>query len=203
VKRGITKTLPLLFSALLLLSSLAAAEPVVYKVDPDHSGVLFTIRHFVANVPGSFRDFDGVVKLDMQRPAASSVEFTVRAASIDTGNNDRDEHLRSADFFDVDKFPTLTFASVEVKAKSQDTLEVAGDLTIHGVTRRVTIPVSVLGTVRTPNAEKAGFEAIFTVNRKDFGLTWNRVLDAGGAVLGDQVKITIEVEGSRQIVPAS
>jgi polyisoprenoid-binding protein YceI len=189
----------------LLLPSLAApasAEPAVYKVDPDHSGVGFTIRHFVSNVPGRFKDFDGTIRYDPLSPATSSVEFTVRAASIDTANNDRDDHLRSADFFDVQKFPTLTFTSTEVKPKEAGTLDVTGDLTIHGVTKRITIPVQALGVAKVPNGEKAGFEAVFTVNRKDSGITWNRVLDAGGTVLGEEVKVTIEVEGSRQVVPA-
>ena len=197
------KTLCLSIAWALLVSALAAAEPAVYKIDPDHSGVGFTIRHFVSNVPGRFRDFDGSIRYDKLDPAASSVELTVRAASIDTGNNDRDEHLRSADFFEVQKFPTITFTSAEVKARDANVLDVTGDLTMHGVTRRITIPIQVLGTVKTPNGEKAGFEAIFTLNRKDFGITWNRVLDASGSVLSDEVKVTIEVEASRQIVPAA
>jgi len=198
---------PSVVSVLLLLPALAAAQPAaqpaVYKVDPDHSGVGFTIRHFVSNVPGRFRDFDGSIHYDKLSPAASSIELTVRAASIDTGNGDRDEHLRSADFFEVQKFPAITFTSTEVKARDANVLEVTGDLTMHGVTRRLTIPVQVLGTVKTPNGEKAGFEAIFTLNRKDFGITWNRVLDASGSVLSDEVKVTIEVEASRQVVPAA
>ncbi len=105
----------------LLLPVLAAAEPAVYKVDADHSGVSFSIRHFVSNVSGRFRDFDGVIKYDKSNPAASSVEFTVKTASIDTTNNDRDEHLRSKDFFDVQKFPSLTFTSTQVAAKDGTT----------------------------------------------------------------------------------
>jgi polyisoprenoid-binding protein YceI len=186
-----------------LLATSAVADPAVYKVDPDHSGVAFSIRHFVSNVPGRFRDFDGSIRYDKLSPGISSVEFTARVASIDTGNNDRDEHLRSADFFDAQKFPTVTFTSSEVKAVDADTLEVTGDLTMHGVTKRITIPVEVLGTVKTPNGEKAGFQALFTVNRKDFGITWNRVLDAGGTVLGEDVKIDVEIEGNRQVVPAA
>ena len=182
----------------LLLPALALAEPVTYKVDTDHSGVGFSIRHFVSNVPGRFRDFDGVIKYDKQNPAASTVELTVKAASIDTGNNDRDEHLRGPDFFDVQKFPTLTFTSTKVAAKDADTLDVTGNLTMHGVTKQVTIPVDVLGSVKTPNGEKAGFESSFTVNRKDYGIVWNRVLDAGGSVLGEDVKITIAIEANRQ-----
>lgn len=182
----------------LLLPALAAAEVAVYKVDPDHSGVSFTIRHFVTNVPGRFQDFDGLIKYDKQNPAASSVNFTIQATSIDTGNADRDNHLRGADFFDVQKFPTITFSSTSVKAVDADTLEVTGDMTMHGVTRKITVPVEVLGSMKTPRGEKAGFEAAFKIDRKEFDVTWNRTLDAGGAVLGDQVSITIAIEADRQ-----
>lgn len=186
----------------LLAPALALADTAVYKVDPDHSSVNFVIRHFVSNVPGRFTDFDGTVKYDQQNPAASSVEFTVQAASIDTDNDDRNNHLRSPDFFDVQKFPTLSFSSTSVKPKDADTLDVTGDLTIHGVTKQVTIPVDILGTLKTPRGEKAGFETSFTVNRKDYGVLWNRVLDAGGTVLGEDVKINIAVEADRQTAQA-
>lgn len=184
-----------ILSLALLLPALAAADPAVYKVDADHSGVGFTIRHFVSNLSGRFREFDGVIKYDRQNPAASSVEFRVRAASIDTTNNDRDEHLRSKDFFEVQKYPLLTFTSTRVVPKDANTLEVTGNLTMHGVTRQVTFPVELLGTVRTPRGEKAGFEAGFTVNRKEYGISWNDVLDSG-PLLGDEVKIKIEVEAN-------
>src|SRR5438105_3750351 len=121
------------------LPALAAAEATIYKVDPDHSGVGFSIRHFVSNVPGRFDDFEGTIRYDPQSPSASSVELSVRTTSIDTGNNDRDEHLRSPDFFDAQKFPALTFTSTGVTLKDTHTLEVTGDLTLHGVTRRITI----------------------------------------------------------------
>jgi polyisoprenoid-binding protein YceI len=182
----------------LLLPALASADPVVYKVDPDHSGVGFTIRHFVSNITGRFQDFDGVVKYDKANPAASSVSFTVQAKSIDTANGDRDNHLRSPDFFDAEKFPTWTFTSTSVKAVDADTLEVTGDMTIKGVTRKVTIPVDVLGSVKTPRGEKAGFETSFKLDRKEYGITWNRALDTGGAILGDDVKVNISVEADRQ-----
>lgn len=192
------KALLLALSVALALPVLAAADPVVYKVDPDHSGVGFTIRHFVSNVSGRFKDFDGVIKYDKANPAASSVSFTVQAKSIDTDNDDRDNHLRTPDFFDAEKFPTWTFSSTSVKAADADTLEVTGDMTIKGVTRKVTIPVDVLGSVKTPRGEKAGFEASFKLDRKEYGIAWNRALEAGGAVLGDEVKVVISVEADRQ-----
>ena len=185
-------------SLALLLPALASAAPVVYKVDPDHSGVGFTIRHFVSNVSGRFKDFDGVIKFDKENPAASSVSFTVQAKSIDTDNDDRDNHLRTADFFDAEKFPAWTFTSTSVKAVDADTLEVTGDMTIKGVTRKMTIPVDVLGSVKTPRGEKAGFETAFKLDRKEYGIAWNRALEAGGAVLGDEVKVLISIEADRQ-----
>ncbi|HET9229416.1 MAG TPA: YceI family protein [Thermoanaerobaculia bacterium] len=194
MKRALTYTLALT----LLLPALAVAQPAVYKVDSDHSGVSFTIRHFVSNVPGRFKDFDGVIKYDAKNPAASTVNFTIQAASIDTDNTDRDNHLRGADFFDVEKFPTLTFSSTSVKAVDADTLEVTGDLTMKGQTRKVTVPVDVLGSVKTARGEKAGFETAFKLDRKEYGITWNRALDTGGAILGDEVKINISIEADRQ-----
>jgi len=181
-----------------LLPALAAAETAIYKVDANHSSVGFTIRHFVSNVPGRFGDFSGVIKYDKQNPAASSVELTVQAASIDTDNEDRDNHLRSADFFDVQKYPTLTFTSTKVAARDADTLDVTGNLTLHGATREVTIPVEVLGTMKGPRGEKAGFETSFTLNRKEYGIVWNRVFDAGSTLLGDEVRVNVSVEADRQ-----
>ncbi len=192
--------LPRALGALLLLPALArpaSAVPVVYKVDADHSGVAFSIRHFVSNVSGKFRDFDGVIRYDAEKPEASSVALTVRAASIDTTNNDRDEHLRSKDFFEVAKYPTLSFTSTQVAAKDAKTLEVTGTFTMHGVTRQITFPVQLLGTMKAPQGEKAGFSAAFTLNRKEYGINWNNLLDSG-PVLGDEVRITIEIEGDRR-----
>lgn len=187
----------LILALSLTLPTLAAAEPAVYKVDTDHSGVNFSIRHFVSNVSGRFRDFDGVVRFDRQNPAASRVELRVAAASIDTANNDRDEHLRSKDFFEVEKFPALTFTSSKVVAKDADTFEVTGNLTMHGVTRQITFPVEFLGSVQAPRGERAGFSANFVINRKEFGIDWNNILDSG-PVLGDEVKVNIEIEAARQ-----
>jgi polyisoprenoid-binding protein YceI len=167
----------------------------VWTVDKAHSMAAFKIRHLVGNVTGQFRDFDVNARLDRANPAASTVEFTMRAASIDTGDAGRDEHLRSPDFFEVTKYPTITFKSTEVKPKSPTAFDVAGDLTMHGVTKRVNVAVSFLGFGKDGRGvEKAGFEAEAILDRKDFGITWNRILDEGGVLLGDEVKVAISLE---------
>lgn len=197
-RKALVQALSLALLLPALSATAAAADPVTYKVDSDHSGVGFTIRHFVSNVSGRFKDFDGTIKYDKANPAASSVSFTVQAKSIDTDNDDRDNHLRSPDFFDAEKFPTWTFTSTSVKAVDADTLEVTGDLTIKGVAKKLTIPVDILGSVKTPRGEKAGFETAFKLDRKEYGIAWNRALEAGGAVLGDDVKVSISIEADRQ-----
>jgi polyisoprenoid-binding protein YceI len=175
----------------------AAPVTEAWTVDKAHSSAEFKVRHFMANVTGRFKSFDAVIHLDRTKPANSSVEFTIDTPSIDTNNNNRDEHLRSPDFFDVAKFPTITFKSVSIAAdeKTKDLYQVTGDLSMHGVTKRVTLPVQFLGFGRGPRGgEKAGFEIETTINRKDFGITWNRTLDEGGVMLGDDVKVTINLE---------
>jgi polyisoprenoid-binding protein YceI len=167
----------------------------VWTVDKAHSMATFKIRHLMANVTGQFRDFDVNILIDRTNPAASSVDFTIQAASIDTGAPSRDEHLRSPDFFEVAKYPTITFKSTAVAPKTKDTFDVTGDLTMHGVTKRITVPVSFLGFGKDPRGnEKAGFEIETVLDRKDFGITWNRVLDEGGVLLGDEVKVAISLE---------
>lgn len=173
----------------------AAAVTEAWTVDKAHSSAEFKVRHFMANVTGRFKDFDAVIHLDRTKPSNSSVDFTIQATSIDTNSTNRDEHLRSGDFFDVAKFPTITFKSVSIKERSKDLYDVTGDLTMHGVTKRVVLPVAFLGFGRGPGGgEKAGFEIETTINRKDFGIVWNRTLDEGGVMLGDDVKVTINLE---------
>jgi polyisoprenoid-binding protein YceI len=175
----------------------AAAAPAgghVYTIDRNHSTVGFSIRHLVSRVEGRFKDFAGTVTYDARHPEAAAVDMTVQAASIDTGTDKRDEDLRSDSFFEVAKYPTLTFRSTTVKKGAGDTLDVTGDLTIHGVTKRVTVPVKVLGTMPYRGGEKAGFSTTFTIDRKDYGITWNRAVDNGGVLLGDDVEIEIQLE---------
>lgn len=171
------------------------AAPDVWVIDKPHSSASFKIRHLMSNVTGYFRDFDAVLQIDRAQPARSSVEFTIKSASIDTRDSDRDEHLRSPDFFEVTKYPNITFRSTSVVPKSQNLFEVTGELTMHGVTKRITLPVTFLGFQRDPRGnEKAGFEIATVLDRKDYNITWNRLLDEGGLLLGDEVKVTINLE---------
>lgn len=170
-----------------------------YQIDKGHSEVSFQVRHLLTKVRGHFGDFGGAIRFDEQHPASSNVDVTIQAASVNTQTADRDAHLRSGDFFDVEKYPTLTFKSVSVKPRSADAFDVLGDLTIHGVTKQVTLPVSYLGKAKDPwGNEKAAFEADLTINRKDFDLGWNAVLEAGGFVVGDEVKISLSIQALAQ-----
>jgi polyisoprenoid-binding protein YceI len=170
-----------------------------YKIDKAHSEVVFQIRHLVTKVRGRFDDFEGTIQLNEDRPELSSVEFTIKAASIDTNEKDRDTHLRSADFFDVEKFPTLTFKRKQIIKNSNESYDVIGDLTIHGVTREIVLPVTHLGKAKDPwGNERVGFEAEITLNRKDFGLMWNAPLELGGFLVGDDVKVSLSVQAVAQ-----
>lgn len=168
-----------------------------YAIDKAHSEALFQVRHLVTKVRGSFSDIDGAIEFDEAQPANSSVTFTVQAASIDTNNGDRDKHLRSEDFFFVEKYPTITFVSASITAAGGSDYTVTGDLTIRGVTKRIALPVSFLGKAKDPwGNEKLGFETEITINRKDFGLTWNAALEAGGFLVGDDVKISVSIQAA-------
>ena len=177
----------------------AAALPLfadTYTIDKQHSEASFAVRHFVTNVRGKFDDFSGTINTEPGKPGASSVEFKIKATSINTGVADRDTHLRSVDFFDVANFPEITFKSTSIKpGASKDTYEVTGDLTMHGVTKHVTLPVTFLGTAKDPwGNERAGFSLATTLNRQDYGIKWNKALDNGGMMLSDDVKIDINLE---------
>lgn len=182
-----------------------AASTEAWGIDKSHSNATFKVRHLMSNVSGSFKDFDADIQIDRANPAKSSVEFTIQAASINTGNDNRDNHLKSPDFFDVAKFPTISFKSTSVKAKSKNSFDVTGNLTMHGVTKQITLPVEFLGFGKDPRGnEKAGFEIETTLNRKDFGILWNRNLDEGGVLLGDDVKVAIDLEvGKKAPAPAA
>jgi len=170
-----------------------------FAIDKAHSEVQFRVRHLVTRVRGRFTDFSGVVQFDEQHPEASGVSFSIAVASVDTATPDRDAHLRSEDFFFVEKYPTLTFVSTRVARTSPGQFDVAGTLTIRGVSKDVTLPVTYLGTAKDPwgNA-RVGFETEITINRKDFGLTWNAALEAGGFLVGDDVTISVSVQAIAQ-----
>ncbi|HYI12997.1 MAG TPA: YceI family protein [Thermoanaerobaculia bacterium] len=189
--------------ALVALPLAAQAETEQFVIDKNHSSATFKVRHMMANVMGQFRDLSGTVNVDRENPAKSSVEFTIQAASIDTGNQNRDEHLRSPDFFDAAKFPTITFKSTGVAAKGGNLYDVTGDLTLHGVTKRIVLPVQFLGFGKTARGEKAGFTIETTLQRKDYGILWNRNLDEGGVLLGDDVRVTIELEVDKKVPAAA
>jgi polyisoprenoid-binding protein YceI len=176
-----------------------ATTTTTYGIDKAHSEVTFQVRHLLTKVRGRFSDFNGTIDYDEENPERSLVDVTVQATSIDTNERDRDAHLRSADFFDVEKIPVLTFRSTEIHRHSADRFSVTGDLTIHGVTRSVNFETSLLGKAKDPwGHERIAFEAEAAINRKDFGLTWNAALETGGFLVGDDVKISLSV----QAVPA-
>jgi polyisoprenoid-binding protein YceI len=181
--------------ALLSLPTLALAT--TWNIDPDHSNIGFKVRHLmVSNVKGNFEKHSGTVDIDDKDITKSKVAITIDTASINTNVKKRDEHLCSADFFDVAKYPTMTFVSKRVAKAGQDGLKVTGDLTIHGVTREVVLDVEGLSKEsKDPWGNmRRGASAGTTINRKDFGLTWNKALETGGVVVGDEVTIVLEVE---------
>ena len=166
-----------------------------WNIDPSHSTAEFSVRHLmITNVKGRFGTLSGTVDYDSEKPEASQIDVTIDATSIDTRDEKRDAHLRSPDFFDTEKFPSLTFKSTSVKSTG-DGFEATGDLTIHGVTKQVTLEVE---GPSAPNKDpwgntRIGASATAKINRKDFGLNWNAALEAGGVLVGEQVKISIEV----------
>ncbi len=179
-------------------TSTTAPQAATYAIDRTHSEVLFRVRHLLSRVGGQFRDFAGTIQFDPAHPEQSKVEVTIEAASIDTSVADRDTHLKSEDFFAVDKYPQLTFVSDKVVSTGADAFTVSGTLTIRGVAKAVELPVSYLGVARDPwGNDKVGFEASMRLNRKDFGLTWNAALETGGFLVGDDVDVTLNVQAAK------
>ena len=177
-----------------LLPGFAGGE--TYQIDPNHSAVGFRIRHLVSKVPGRFTKFEGTFDYEAGKPASWKAWAKIDAASIDTNVAKRDDHLRSPDFFDVQKCPALEFKSTKVSAAKGDSARLHGDLTIHCVTKPVVLDLEIGGAAKDPWGQaRAGATGRAKINRKDFGLTWNKALEAGGFLVGDEVEITIEVEG--------
>ena len=179
------------------MSTATANSVRTFSIDKAHSDVTFLVRHLITRVSGRFTDYSGTIEFDRDNPSQSKVAFTIQAASIDTAEPKRDEHLRSDDFFSAEKFPTLSFRSTKISPRGGDLYDVEGDLTIRDVTRRIVLPVTHLGTAKDPwGNEKLAFEAETKINRKDFGLNWNAALETGGFLVGDEVKISIQVQAA-------
>jgi polyisoprenoid-binding protein YceI len=169
-----------------------------WNIDAAHSGVAFSIRHMVSKVRGRFTKFNGDVKIDDADFTRSTIEATIDASSIDTGTAQRDGHLRSPDFFDVEKYPEIKFRSTRIENVGDDRYRVVGQLTIRDATREVVLDVEYGGRGKDPwGNERIGFLARAALDRKDFGLAWNQVLEAGGFLVGDRVDVELEVEGVR------
>jgi polyisoprenoid-binding protein YceI len=167
-----------------------------YQIDPAHSGAQFTVRHMmITNVRGGFKKLQGTVVYDSENPANSSVNAEIDAASINTNDEQRDAHLRSADFLDVEKYPTLTFRSTRVESAGEGEVKLEGDLTIHGVTRPVVLDVEGLAPEgKDPwGNTRSGATARTKIKRSDFGLSWNAALETGGFLVGDDVKIELDL----------
>jgi polyisoprenoid-binding protein YceI len=167
-----------------------------WQFDTSHSSIGFSVRHLmIAKVRGVFHKWTGEVTLDEADVTRSSVNVAIETGSVDTKEEKRDAHLRSADFFNSEKYPSMTFVSTKVAATGDDKLAVTGDLTINGITKSVTLDVETTNAVKDPwGGTRRGFEAKTTINRKDFGLTWNLALEAGGVVVGEKVEIVLDVE---------
>lgn len=170
-----------------------------FAIDKTHSEALFTVRHLITKVRGRFKDFEGTIVYDTARPEQSSVQFAIQATSIDTNETNRDAHLRSADFFDVEKYPTITFKSTQVKAAGSQGFEVTGILSMHGIDKEIVLPIAFHGFAKDPwGNERAGFEGEVKLNRKEFGLNWNAALETGGFLVGDEVLVTLSVQAVAQ-----
>lgn len=187
----------LIATVALALAAGAFAQTARWEIDPAHSNVSFTVRHLmVSNVRGEFTKLAGGIDVVGTDPTTAKVAVTIEATSVNTREPKRDDHLRSGDFFDAAKFPTLTFVSKKVVSAGEGRLKMTGDLTIHGVTREVTFDVdSLTSPMKDPwGGTRAGAHATATIQRKDFGLIWNKALETGGVLVGDDVNIAIDVE---------
>jgi polyisoprenoid-binding protein YceI len=176
----------------------AGAEVHEFSVDPVHSQVGFKIRHLMGKTPGSFNDFSGTVTVDPENVASTlQIQGTIRTASIDTNNEKRDGHLKSADFFDAESHPEITFVSKSVQEDGKNVMVLA-DLTMHGVTQEVRLKADLVGVMTNPftGTPTLGLDLAGSVDRKEFGILWNKTLDAGGLMLGDEVQIEVHLEAT-------
>lgn len=182
--------------AFLLIAGFAFSQTTNWKIDPAHSNVTFEVDHMViSTVTGKFQEFDGDVKADKADFSDAKVSFTIQATSVNTNNEKRDNHLRGEDFFDVATHPEITFIGKELTHESGKKYKLVGDLTMHGVTKEVELDVKFNGTVKDPwGSTRAGFKVSGELNREDFGLVYNTVLEAGGVLIGEEVEIQVNLE---------
>ncbi len=172
-----------------------AVQAEIYDIDSEHSEVGFRVKHLVGKVPGRFTKFSGTIDFTPGKPKIWKVDAAIDPASINTDNEKRDNHLRSADFFDVAKYPAMTFKSTKITIDKSELIKLYGELTMHGVTKPVVLNLEIGGTITDPwGNQKAGFSAKGEINRKDFGIVWNKTLDSGGLILGDDITVNIELE---------
>lgn len=181
--------------AMVWLPALAQAEPARWNVDLDHSAIEFRVAHMVVSkTTGRFMDYAGFIEMDAEAGTVKAIEATIKTASVNTNHEKRDAHLRNADFFDVERYPTMTFKMKSYK-KTSEGYTALGDLTLHGVTKEITLVGHYNGTTKDPwGNTRAGFSAEGKLNRKDFGMVWNKTLDSGGLVVGDEVQILLDIE---------
>jgi len=183
---------------LILVLATAAFAADTYVVDPVHSRVGFTVKHLViSKVSGNFKEFEGTIVFDEKDPSKCSVKGTIKTASVDTGNENRDNDLRGEGFFDVAKYPTITFESTKVEKKGDQYL-VTGKLTMKNVTKEVVLPVTVAGPINAGGKKKIGVEGSITINRQDYGLKWSKTIEGVGLVVSDEVVLTINAEAGTQ-----
>lgn len=180
--------------AIIVLGATARAD--TWDLDKVHSSIGFSVRHLaISKVLGEFREYEGQAEFDPENLEKGSVDISIKTASIDTENQKRDDHLRNADFFDVEKFPEITFKSRKIIKGEGSNLKIVGDLTIKDVTKEVILDGEFNGSVKDPwGGTRAGFSLTAEINRQDFGMTWNKALETGGFVVSDEVKIIIEME---------
>jgi polyisoprenoid-binding protein YceI len=179
------------------MASSTVAAPEKYKIDPVHSSISFKVRHFFSYVTGKFTRFDGTFTVDPEAVDQSSVTAAVQAASIDTADHDRDKHLKSADFFNVERFPEIAFKSKSVKSTGDKTADIVGDFTMHGVTNELTLHAQFLGKGKGMKGEISGWHLTTDpIKRGDYGLNWSKVVE-GTQVVGDDVEITIDIEADK------
>jgi len=172
-----------------------SANAVEYGFDKSHTHIGFSVKHILGMVPGQFKDYDGTFSFEEKKPASSKIAVTIQAASISTDNDMRDNHLKTAEFFDVEKFPVLTFLSKKVSPAGENKYKVEGNLTLHGVSKPVTLDVEYMGSDTMMGAKIVGFSATTRIDRRDFGLTWSKVLESGNLMVGNDVNIALDVAG--------